>query len=199
MRVEAEHTEAIVERDEDDALLGEVFTVVVWRGAAAFGVRPTEDPQHHRPPVTGAVGLRPDVEVQAVLAHRRRTGQVHGHVHGCSFGLVGLDADVAPGLRVSHAGPLRDRLRFAPAQVPGGRSPERNALEHAHTRGQCFAGNRSGVSLHRIGNRSRCCHGERGKRRGNQADSKPRFHARATSSERCWCRQSEGHAQPATR
>ena len=63
--------ETVVERDEHHALLREVLAVVVFARSAAFGVRAAEDPHHDRQPLVGAIGARPDVQVQAVLARLR--------------------------------------------------------------------------------------------------------------------------------
>src|SRR6185295_9318766 len=108
MSVEAEDAEAIVEVDEDDALLGQILAVVVRRVATAFRVGAAEDPDHDWPTLVGAVRLCPDVQVQTVLAHLRRIWQVDGHVDRLAVRLVRLHAWAGEGFRVANAFPLRN-------------------------------------------------------------------------------------------
>ena len=70
MREIAEHAEAIVDRDDDHAALGEARAVVQRLAAGARDERAAVDPDEHRR--LARLGGRPDVERQAVLAHRRQ-------------------------------------------------------------------------------------------------------------------------------
>ena len=55
MREEAEDAEAVVERDDDDALAGEGLAVVPRLGAGAGLEAAAVDPHHHRQPFVAAV------------------------------------------------------------------------------------------------------------------------------------------------
>src|SRR3546814_2125581 len=69
MRQIAEHAEAIVDRHADHALFGELRTVVHRLASRSGTERAAVDPHDDRRGF-GVLG-RPDVERQAILAHRR--------------------------------------------------------------------------------------------------------------------------------
>ena len=98
--------------------------------AAALGVGAAVDPQHHRPLLAGRLGPAPDVQIEAVLAHRRGRRIVDGDV-GTALA-VRLQADIAEPGAGTHALPGGDRLRRLPAQLAHRRPGEGDALEHAH-------------------------------------------------------------------
>ena len=72
MREEPEDVHPVIEVHEDDAFLGKVRAVVLVLRTGAAGVAAAMDEDHHRQLRVGALGRRPDVDVQAVFAHRRQ-------------------------------------------------------------------------------------------------------------------------------
>ena len=142
--------EAVVEVDEHHALLREVLAVVVRTVAAAFAVCAAKDPEHDRPPVVGAIGLRPDVQVEAILTRLGGVGKIGRDVHRLPLQRRALHAGAGEGLHLAHARPLRHRLRLPPAEIANRRRAERDALEGADAGRQRGAGDLSGVGLDRI-------------------------------------------------
>jgi hypothetical protein len=67
MREVAERPEPVIERHEDDALLGEGHAVARVADARALGQRAAMNPHEYGTFLAGG-GRRPDVEEQAVLA-----------------------------------------------------------------------------------------------------------------------------------
>ena len=136
MRQEAEGPHAVVEGDDDHALLGQGVAVADRHVAAAFVVGAAIDPHHHRQLLAGLGRRGEDVQVEAVLRHLRRIRQVDRQVHPQRPPLGGrLHAGVAPLGAVAHAAPVGDGLGFAPAQRPHRRGAEGNAAELGHARG----------------------------------------------------------------
>ena len=124
---EAERTEAVVDRDDDDvAVHREVRAVVPRRVARAPDERAAVDPHHHRP--ARVVARRgPHVEVEAVLAVRRRVPPI-SFVSGnsvCADWAENASASRTP----SHGSSRCGRL---PAQRPDRRRRVRDAAEHVH-------------------------------------------------------------------
>lgn len=108
----AEGADAVVEGDDDHALVRQVGTVVHRLRGPHGGVAPTVDPHEDRAARTRTGLTRPDVEVQAVLAQR-------GHLVG-GHARDGLRACRTPGVRLADALPGRCGARRAPAVLPGG-------------------------------------------------------------------------------
>ena len=87
------------------------------------------DPDHDGELLIGACGGRPDVEIQAVFARRRKIRD----------GLVDLQTRPAEGVGLPYARPLRGRLGRAPAQISDGRGRERDAaIDHQSVLGRAF-------------------------------------------------------------
>src|SRR5262245_88329 len=179
VREKPERTETVVETHEDDALLRERLAVVVRAGTAAFAVGAAEDPHHDRLSRTWIVRRRPDVEIEAVLAHLRRVRQIDGDVVRHTLRLRRLHAYVAELVRFANALPLGDGLRLLPPQVADGWCAERDTLERAHSRLQRDARQLAGCRADRIRDGSR--RGDRADRndRGGDGECEARcFHAR---------------------
>ena len=142
VREEAERAEAVVQRDDDGAFAREAVARVARLGARAAGEAAAVQPDHDGPAVVRRVGRRPDVQIEAVLARRRR---------GRAFGPPGRALRAAR--RVlggrADAGPLRDGLRCAPTIRADGWRRVRYSFEDpdlgARARG---AGQRAGVDRH---------------------------------------------------
>ena len=121
----AEHAEPIIDRDDDHAALGEALPVVHRFAARA---RPTARRRRsRRRPARFRVRGRPDVERQAVLAHRHR-------LFGIDVVELATRADCtrAPNSVASRT-PSQRAIGYwrLPAQRADRRFGERNALEHA--------------------------------------------------------------------
>ena len=113
MREEAERPHAVVDADEHDTLAREVLAVVDRAGGGAEGEAAAVDPDEHRNAVARRPGRRPDVEVEAVLAHVP-----------LAVPLVGIRPEL---LGRPHALPPGGGLRRAPAEVARGRRGEGDA------------------------------------------------------------------------
>ena len=107
---EAQPAQPVVQRHHHDAAPRKVVALVERRRAGAVDQRPAVDPHHDRRARAGLL-RRPDVQVQAILAHRRGTDA------GIAIGRR-LDADRAIGGGVAPARPRGRRLRRPPAQRP---------------------------------------------------------------------------------
>ena len=124
VRVEAEYTQAIVHAHYHHAFRGQHFAVLPRLGSGA-GLKPAAvNPHHYRKPVVRGFGGRPDVEIQAVLAHSRVL-EYHVPVNIC------LHAVRAEMVRFMHAGPGRDRLWRLPTRIAHRRRGVRNAQKNA--------------------------------------------------------------------
>ena len=121
---EAEHAEAIVDRDHHDALASESRAVVPGRSAAAGSEAATVDPHHDRAPLADPFGARPDVEEKAVLAALDRRPAVEGLRVA-----LWLPAVLGERARVELPDPRLDGLWRSPAQVCDRRLGVGNALE----------------------------------------------------------------------
>ena len=126
MHEEAEDVRAVVQRHRDDALAGHALAVIPRLGAVAVLESAAEDVDEHRQLLAARLRGRPDVQVEAVLAHAVAAEPVV-RVRG-----EPLHAGGAERVGVAHARPVLHRLRFAPAQVAHGRLREGNPLEAAN-------------------------------------------------------------------
>src|SRR6185436_18939456 len=72
VREEPERAEAVVDRDDDRTLGGEVLAVVPGEAAGAAGEAAAVDPQHHGPLVV-RIRAGPDIQIEAVFAASRLT------------------------------------------------------------------------------------------------------------------------------
>ena len=124
MREKAQRAEAVVDRDEDLALLDERNALIQRLVAEAALEAAAVDPEMHRQVLARRVRRRPDVQVQAVLALRVVQKRVHADEPAV------LDAHVAERRAIAHARPGRGRLRRAPAQRAHRRRRVGNAAEH---------------------------------------------------------------------
>src|ERR1700735_1281361 len=115
LRQESQVPEAVVDRNDNDALLDERSGVVV--GAGASGQASAMNPEHHRRPAIFLTGVllnrHVDVQKEAVL----------------SADASRLSALAAERRRVEYALPAAERLRRHPAQVADGSSGVRDAKE----------------------------------------------------------------------
>lgn len=126
MREEAEDAEAVVHRNDDDALFGEVGAVLARLGGGARGEAAAIDPDHDGELVFGFAfvdfGGRPDVEVEAVFA-RARVPENHVVVD------VALHAARAELGGFAGAFPFRGFDGRLPAEIADGRLGEWDAEE----------------------------------------------------------------------
>ncbi len=108
MREPAEDAEPVIDRHEDNAAPRKFAAVVHRAGARSELQRAAVDPDDHRRAV-GAFG-RPDIERQAILAHRTRRLEIDAR------GRIGrLDAVGAEGTRFANTLPFFRRRGRAPA------------------------------------------------------------------------------------
>ena len=104
----AHRTQAVIDRDQDDTVPGEIASVIYPAGAHSVGA--PMDPDHDRGGLGGGGGV--DIELQAVLTHSAiGTAGVWR-----SVGLHGLKTRRADGEGVPYAGPGRSPGWGCPAQ-----------------------------------------------------------------------------------
>ncbi len=144
VREKPEHAEAVVGRDHDDALAREPFAVLPRLGGRA-GLKPAAmNPEHHGQFLARLGRRRPDVEVEAVLAHLVAEDHV---VEDAALRAPRAERD-----RLLHVRPRRHRRRRLPAALANRRGGKRDALEHAHAavgRRRALDRARSGLDLRR--------------------------------------------------
>jgi len=125
-RQEPKRSQAIVDGDDHGALASELVAQLIRIGAGAVLETPSIDPEHHRQVLTRRFLRRPDVQIQAVLAHGLivgAPGAARTHLRAAQFECVGLE-DARPGLW---------RLRRTPSQLPDRRRGERQSLVNSDT------------------------------------------------------------------
>ena len=118
---EAQPSQAIVERDHHHALTRQVRPVIERGRARAVHQSAAMDPHHHRRRLS-RIKRAPDVQVQAVFAHRQRADA--GIALRC-----GLDTDRPIGRGVPTAFPPRGRPRRPPPHLCDRRGGVGNVLE----------------------------------------------------------------------
>ena len=133
----AECAEAMIDRhDHDVALAAQVGAVVPRRIAGARDERAAMAPEHDRALAPVIDRRRPDVEHEAVLAHRRQRASreqldQRGIEAEC---VVVLHRAIAEFERVAHAGPRLELSRRPEATVTFGRFSIRDAFENVDAR-----------------------------------------------------------------
>ena len=128
MREETERAEPVVDRNQDDAALGEVDAVVHALVAPAERQPATVNPDHDRLIGVRTRGRRPDVEEEAILGKRRQglAGQLcKAGTLRADFAELGGRADAFPCGR-GHWG--------LPARLAGGRRSIGNPAEDEDAR-----------------------------------------------------------------
>ena len=130
MGQEAQRTDPVVHRDHHDAPAGDALPVKLhFRGVAALQPA-AEEPDQYRHLFAGLFGLRPYVQIQAVLAH----GDLRIHMPLPAVDVVAQPGDPLHRNRreagaVPHAGPVLTGLRRPPAVPTRRRRGERDPLE----------------------------------------------------------------------
>ena len=124
MREEAEDAEAVVHRNDDNAFLGEVGTVLSRLGGCARDETAAINPDHHGQLVFAGAELRgrPHVEVETVLAgpgSRKIMSSKDAALHAARAEFGGL----------ARAFPLGGPRRWLPAKVADGRCGVGDAQE----------------------------------------------------------------------
>ena len=125
MRKIAERAKPVVDRNDNHAPLGKRAAVIERVAAGAGGQRTAVDPEKYRR--IACIFRCPDIERQAILAHRRQVpgvdaGAARFRLHACGAEFGGI-ADVLPGGK---------RLRRCPAQLSGRGRRIGDALENMH-------------------------------------------------------------------
>ena len=163
MREEAEDAEPVAHRDDDDAALRHALAVVArLRAIAGDEAAAVVVDEHRQTRARPRVGRRPDVEIEAVLAH---AGVAEHHVAVDAR----LHALVGEAVGLAHALPPRRGLRRLPAELSHGRRGERDAAKRADAARQHESLNDAiGSARLRGGARLRHERGE-GNRRGERA------------------------------
>jgi len=122
VREEAEFAEPVVQRNDHNAALGKIGTVIELDSGAAGHERAAIDPHHHRQ-LRGWHGVgRPHVQRKAVFALLQILGVLRQV----------LRTDRTEFGRIARTGPVRPRLRRAPAQVANRRRGKGDVLEDLH-------------------------------------------------------------------
>src|SRR3989442_10042559 len=111
VREEAQRSEAIVDGDEDNALLRKRSSIRGIQGPRTAPPAPTVIPDHHRASVARP-SRRPDVEEEAILA--LRLGDLREESAGRARQMRTRRAD---GIAVANACPGRDWLRRLPPEL----------------------------------------------------------------------------------
>src|SRR5665213_565479 len=123
MREPAEHTQPVVDGDNDDALAGEPCAVIERVPARPSGQGSAIYPEEDRR--VACSGGCPDIQREAVLTHRHWITRVEiGELW------LGLEACWPELSCFSNASPYRHRARRCPACFSHGRQRVRDALEH---------------------------------------------------------------------
>ncbi len=129
---ETENPDAIVERDEHDSFSRKRLAVQAAHGTVAALVAAAINPDHDGPPLIRILRSRPDIQVQAVLAHRRRFAlKIFELIERTRFG-ENLHRYRTELIRLAYAIPRRDRPRRPPAQITDRRRGKRNPLEYTN-------------------------------------------------------------------
>src|SRR5260370_31801662 len=128
MGKEAKSVEAVIDSDYDHAFAGEDFALVGGGGAGAASKPATVDPHHHRQTVLCGFRGGPNVEVEAILAERRKFALINrsrGRVRRLPAGIGELRglANALPGGR---------RLRRFPTEIAHRRRSKGYAAVNAH-------------------------------------------------------------------
>src|SRR5215831_381221 len=124
MRQKPEDAQSIVERDDDDALLGETRTVMSFLTTEARIVATAVDPDHHGTLGAGAERRGPDVQIETIL------GDSGGEWIDVAVDLS-LHAVLAEPIGRAHGGPVRRGHRSAPPQIADRRSRVRYTTKHS--------------------------------------------------------------------
>lgn len=136
----------MVGRDDDYALAREHLAVLArFRGRAGLKAAAV-DPEHHGQHLVGLGGRRPDVEVEAVLAHLVAEDHV---VEDAPLGTPRAERN-----RLLHRRPGRPRSWRLPSAFANRRRGKRDPLEDAHAavgRGRALDRARLGLDLRRRG------------------------------------------------
>ncbi len=124
VREKSEHAEPVIAGHHDNALLGQSFAVVAEFIARAGRETSAKEPEHHAEFFLAGILRRPHIQIEAVFA----IALVAKH-H------IRIDARLRAARRklraIAHAGPVRGRLRFAPAQIAHRRRGKRDAAINA--------------------------------------------------------------------
>ena len=135
MSQESAHTEAVVDGDEDDVASGEGGAVKLHLIAVAVLIGSAVYPDHHGQLVAPlGLGRLPDIEVEAILAHRGCLTLIELPPVERALLLAALQRGSAPGVASAHTLPRLHRLRGLPAQVAHGRGGIGNPLVHDDVR-----------------------------------------------------------------
>ncbi len=131
-----EHIEAVVDGDHHHSPARDAFTVKLHLRRITHLEPAAEEPNEDRQFVLGAGGRRPDVQVQAVLAH----GHMGIHVPFKVIDIVlvdpwrGLHGDGPELKSLQITVPVRSRLRCPPPVLADGRGSKGNPLETGNPR-----------------------------------------------------------------
>ena len=120
MGEKSQRPEPVIEIDDDDVVLRQVLAAVKRHAGRAHEERTAVDEDDDRR--VGQPGLRPDIEVEAVLAHHLGAGILVGH--DAAQRLHALRPET---VRMTHCGPALGRGRRTPAKFANRRRRVRNA------------------------------------------------------------------------
>ena len=129
MGQEAEHAQAIVERDQHHILGAPHFAVHFGLEAPAGRITAAMDPEGHGQFLSGLAGsLGPNIQIQAVLAEFRVAFEEELAGIGIAGSMGVLQTGSAEGIGHFHPFPRRYRLRSLPAEVAHRSGGIRDAL-----------------------------------------------------------------------
>ncbi len=126
MSEESEDVGSVIDRDRDHTRARHVRSVVPRLRAVTVLESAAEDVNENRKLLLVRLGRRPDVEVEAVLAHSAASEPV------VRIRRSPLHTPRAELVRIANALPVLHRFGLAPAQFTNRRLAERNSLEAAH-------------------------------------------------------------------
>src|ERR1017187_4945659 len=119
MRQKSERPQTVGNADQHNSLPRQLFAAVSRNRGGSDVEAAAEDPYQHRNASGRRLRRSPDIQIETILAHRRRLDALHT-----------LRREFVRGAKTL---PLRDGLRRTPAQFSHRRSRKRNASENSET------------------------------------------------------------------
>ena len=130
MREKPENAQAVIDADHDDAFRRKVLAVVTRLGTRSRLKPATVEPHHHRQAIPRGLRRRPDIQVQAILAHRPVGPVAENHV-GINWRLHTAWSELGG---FANAFPRLYRLWRSPSQCSHRGRGEGNPAEDANAR-----------------------------------------------------------------
>src|ERR1051326_4828222 len=122
MREQAKHAQSVIYSHRDDTSSSDAFAIIPWLRTIASHKTSAIEVNQHRELLVCFLSRGPHIQIKTIFAHSVRP-KIHvtknGKLHGTRTEFI----------RLTHAGPIWNGLRFSPAQISNGRSSEGDAFE----------------------------------------------------------------------